>query len=389
LISMLKLFLCYCVTFSSGLSHSKVDLQLHLFELSIYPQLRCNDGSAGGYYYREARTEEDNDKWIFYLEGGGWCWNSTSCNQRIITNLIVGDGHLVSSKNWPQVKSFESGIFTMEGGWDRGHLVYVPYCSSDAHMGDMEMVTGDLGFIQYRGRRLARAAISQLVGKEKMDQTIIFGGTSAGGRGSMVLIDHLQELLHPSTRVFGVHDSGAYQDIPPYDTSYYPFGDQCRDAYNIYQPPISDLCQSTWPQAEDTWKCVCGEYMLPRVMTPSQIIFYLYDSYQLSNDLGTSPKFWTKEMCSYTEDLFRPGMETTVLEIIEAEKHVVFAPACYRHGIMTNDLWTNVSVSGVTAQSQLLGLISGNGSQDVVSTCQGVNCQDTCPELEIGENSYC
>ena len=36
----------------------------------------------------------------------------------------------------------------MEGGWDRGHLVYVPYCSSDAHMGDMEMVTGDLGFIQ-------------------------------------------------------------------------------------------------------------------------------------------------------------------------------------------------------------------------------------------------
>lgn len=78
----------------------------------------------------------------------GWCWNSTSCNQRIITNLIVGDGHLVSSKNWPQVKSFESGIFTMEGGWDRGHLVYVPYCSSDAHMGDMEMVTGDLGFIQ-------------------------------------------------------------------------------------------------------------------------------------------------------------------------------------------------------------------------------------------------
>ena len=92
---------------------------------------------------------------------------------------------------------------------------------------------------------------------------------------------------------------------------------------------------------------------------------------------------------SYTEDLFRPGMETTVLEIIEAEKHVVFAPACYRHGIMTKDLWTNVSVSGVTAQSQLLGLISGNGSQDVVSTCQGVNCQDTCPELEIGENSYC
>ena len=29
--------------------------------------------------------------------------------------------------------------------WEEAHLVYLPYCSSDAHMGDGEAVIGDLG----------------------------------------------------------------------------------------------------------------------------------------------------------------------------------------------------------------------------------------------------
>ena len=60
-----------------------------------------------------------------------------------------------------------------------------------------------------------------------------------------VLVDFLQELLHPSTEVRGLHDSGAYQvtpsktdgrwlkgnhqDILPFDPKYYPFGDQCHE----------------------------------------------------------------------------------------------------------------------------------------------------------------
>ena len=143
-----------------------------------------------------------------------------------------------------------------------------------------------------------RAAVSQLVGDTRQDQKIIFGGTSAGGRGSMVLIDHLHDLLHPSSRVYGLHDSGAYQDIPPYDPHYYPFGDQCRDAYTMYQPPISGVCAGDYPEL---WQCVCGEYMLPRVETPSMVVLYTYDSYQLSNDLGTSPAHWTTDMCRYRD----------------------------------------------------------------------------------------
>ena len=51
--------------------------------------------------------------------------------------------------------------------------------SSDAHMGDTEMEVGSHGLIQFRGRRLARAAVQQLVG-ERQHQHILFGGCSAG-----------------------------------------------------------------------------------------------------------------------------------------------------------------------------------------------------------------
>ena len=80
-------------------------------------------------------------QWIFYLEGGGWCWNATSCLNRLVLNgILFGGSSLVSSSHWPPTHTFEDGIFVMEGsGWDEANLVYLPYCSSDAHMGDTQV----------------------------------------------------------------------------------------------------------------------------------------------------------------------------------------------------------------------------------------------------------
>ena len=48
------------------------------------------------------------------------------------------------------------------------------------------------GDFQMRGRRMAHHAVDILVGPQKEDQLVLFGGTSAGGRGSMVTIDALR-----------------------------------------------------------------------------------------------------------------------------------------------------------------------------------------------------
>lgn len=381
----------YCLLLLAYFSSARAEVNLtrHFYDRTEDPLLLCNDGSTGGYYIREATSEHHTDKWIFYLEGGGWCWNSTSCLNRLVLNgILFGGSSLVSSSHWPPTKTFEDGIFLMEaGGWAEANLVYLPYCSSDAHMGDTQELTGELGTIQYRGRRLVREAISRLVGQKPV-QRIVFGGTSAGGRGSMVLIDGLGELLHPTTKVWGAHDSGAYQDIPPYDRFYYPFGDQCRDAFAMYQPPISSECADLHLE-EFRWKCVCGEYMLPHVMTPSQVFLYTYDSYQLGNDLGTSPKHWTPDMCEYAEDLFIPGMENTVESLAASDRHLVYGAACYRHGVLMSPEWRQLRVAGISPEEQLLAWLEHDIRTQVRSSCAGVNCQETCPQVEIGVNAHC
>jgi len=365
-----------------GQTTSSVSLDLHWYENFAEEKLQCNDGSAGGFYYRPSTDIAGENKWIFYLQGGGWCWNSTSCADRIDRN---GNGHLVSSSQWADVKIYSHGIFNMkDSDWEGAHLVYVPYCSSDAHMGDSEHEIPGYGVQQFRGRRLARKAVEQLVG-EREDQVVLFGGTSAGGRGSMVLVDFLQELLHPSTEVRGLHDSGAYQDILPYDSNYYPFGDQCHDAYQMFQPPLSPECLVA--QESEPHRCICGEYLLPLVLTPSMVIIHQDDSYQLKNDIGVNPTFWTEEMCHYAESPFRSGMVAT-LEAVWDRGHVVFGAACYMHGLLTGPDWQTLEVEGVTAESVLLSWLGGERVH-AVSSCRGVNCQPGCPRLTPGQHTYC
>ena len=103
---------------------------------------------------------------------------------------------------------------------------------------------------------------------------------------SISIIHFLRDLLHPSTKLRGLHDSGAYQDIPVYSNVIYTsFGEQCRRAYEFYHhPKINKKCGEAY--SNEMWKCLCGEYMLPLVETPSQVHIFQYDSYQLQNELG-------------------------------------------------------------------------------------------------------
>ena len=66
-------------------------------------------------------------------------------------------------------------------------------------------------WLEERGRVRESRKYFRKFHKNISDQKIIFGGTSAGGRGSMVLVDFLHDHLHDSTIVYGLHDSGAYQ----------------------------------------------------------------------------------------------------------------------------------------------------------------------------------
>ena len=57
---------------------------------------------------------------------------------------------------------------------------------------------------------MSQHTIRTLVG-DKEDQTIVFGGLSAGGRGAVITIDQIKDLVHPSTTIRGLIDSAGYE----------------------------------------------------------------------------------------------------------------------------------------------------------------------------------
>eukprot|EP00698_Gefionella_okellyi_P024227 TRINITY_DN8488_c0_g1_i2.p2 TRINITY_DN8488_c0_g1~~TRINITY_DN8488_c0_g1_i2.p2 ORF type:complete len:165 (+),score=24.57 TRINITY_DN8488_c0_g1_i2:39-533(+) len=151
--TLLILLMLLCVVFfptgeTSGIAN-KFSIRLGGEE-----EAYCNDGSPAQYYYHPPSRVQDEDKWLFYLEGGGFCFDDMSCQQRAVTNI-----NLTSSAYWPDAMSLNGILSTNQSDnalfWS-WNIVYIPYCSSDMWTG-----ASSHGGIQFRGHN-ARILCSTL-----------------------------------------------------------------------------------------------------------------------------------------------------------------------------------------------------------------------------------
>lgn len=297
--------------------------------------------------------------------------------------IVAGNpGSLISSTTWKNEIN-RGGLFDLV---DDFNVVYIQYCSSDAHMADTTRNLFGLD-IPFRGRKIAQEILTSLIG-DKENQVVSFGGCSAGARGSMVTIDLIKAFLPASTRLMGLHDSGNYVDIEPLNTHYDKFTDQCRMAYDLYNAPeVNAACQETYP--DEPWRCLCGQYMLPLVQTESQMIIYQYDSYQVANNIGKQPKDWTADECQYATYEFRPKMLNVMDDIMDTGKHVVFGANCYAHCIIEGGKVSDLNIDGLSTADQFFKLFNNNEKQSAISSCSQVNCESTCNSIELGPHSKC
>ena len=85
--------------------------------------LKLIDGSPSGYYYSRV---DDSNKWLIFQQGGGWCFDETSCWLRIGLPLSLGiHSELISSKNWKNQINL-GGLFDLVEDFN---IVQIPYCS--------------------------------------------------------------------------------------------------------------------------------------------------------------------------------------------------------------------------------------------------------------------
>jgi hypothetical protein len=132
----------------------------------------CADGSPYTYWVRHA----DPTKVVFFLQGGGGCFDATTC-------AFDSRAYQVSIGADDDPSTFTQGVFDFANPRNPladYSMVYVPYCTGDVHSGDKEQDYEGLS-IKHVGRRNVAAYLKRLVPTFKDADRVVLTGSSAGG----------------------------------------------------------------------------------------------------------------------------------------------------------------------------------------------------------------
>ncbi len=220
------------------------------------PEAKCRTGSATGF---GIRVNPASTKLVIYLEGGGACFNGTSCAAN------PGSYGQNNFDNWKNGGG-QNGIFSPTNDanavkdWS---FVYVPYCTGDVHAGDKTGVDVPGGFSPKNQSFVGYANIGhylkRILPTMKGVTEVLLTGVSAGGFGAFYNYDRVAQAFCP-TPVALVDDSGP----PMGDTYMAPCLQQrWRDLYNIAGTLPADCVECALPNGgglANAWKLLGQKY---------------------------------------------------------------------------------------------------------------------------------
>ncbi|CAH0683136.1 unnamed protein product [Spodoptera exigua] len=337
--------------------------------------LTCNDGSPAGYYFRRG---SNSDHWVVYLEGGGYCWDTASCNARWRRRPA-----LMSSTRWPKARrapALLSADAAANPLWHDSNHVLLPYCSSDMWAGTRSTRHTSGGFV-FAGRLIVRAVLADLF-RHGLTGRMLLVGSSAGGAGVMLHADAARRSLRSKgVRVAAISDSGWFLDRPT-KTRRAPAATVARLGHTLWRgkPPTSCVREHT----AEPWLCYFGYRLYPHIRTPLFIFQYLFDSAQLAAEGVRAPR--TR---SQWDAVHQTG---AALLLSLSPVRAAFAPACLAHGALARPEWQAINVSGITLpraiacwEQRLSGARKrtrgGCAPRRLIERCTWPQCNGSCPRL--------
>jgi hypothetical protein len=170
----------------------------------------CADGSPYSYWIREANPT----KVVFFLQGGGACFDASTC-------ALDSGSYKTTTGPFDDPNTYSSGV------WDftdpRNPLadysfVFAPYCTGDVHLGNASTEYGPELTIQHKGSVNATTALNDLATQFPDVAQLVVTGESAGSVPTPLYAGLAHDLL-PNAEITVLADgSGAYPDIPAINT---------------------------------------------------------------------------------------------------------------------------------------------------------------------------
>jgi O-palmitoleoyl-L-serine hydrolase len=364
---------------------------LSLFDLNVYPEAKCLDGSPSGYYYREGVGSNAN-KFVVFFQGGGYCTDPEMCYQRSLTNLGT-------STLWPAETCGDidpgNGFCCSTGGilsadpvlnpatYDYS-LIYMGYCSGDSFSANNETFVNNTHLF-HKGRPILNAVLDHAAANHQLASAslVVLAGCSAGGVSTYFNADYVSQKIATmsggNTKVVALADAGYLQDLRSV-TGTSKTHDRFVNASMFWNASTNSACQSKNDAVNGRWYCLVSQYVLPYITTPIFVLGAFYDVSIAKDDaVGPSsncnPVF--NPSCSQSDltkwDLYRNITISHVTNpILSNPKNGVFYSSCCPHcssvtgglgSAAHNNTWTKIDINGQSPATAFLAWIEGANSK--------------------------
>lgn len=315
---------------------------------------QCLDGSSTGF---GVRIGSEPEKVMLYLEGGGACYNTWSCENIFASKFGAedfGEGKQV-------------GIFDLEDDdnpfrtWTQ---VYVPYCSGDMHSGSVPFGEGYNGQAHWGYQNISHY-LKRLVPSFNTAQRIVLVGSSAGGFGATYNWLRVQRAFDPIP-VDVIDDSGPFFTSSFLDTCFHKTVSQLWNQAAMF-PRACDACM-------DSPNSFIAHLRHTRLELPQRryallteaedYVIRAYFSYGLENcsqwESQTRPDYSAERFHSALEDYrhMTNDLENTFVYEAEGNGHVVLFND-FSDGLQTTQ-------NGIGLSGWLQDFLEGAPLEDVV-----------------------
>jgi hypothetical protein len=215
------------------------------WEKVTLPGTQCGNGSQ--YKFFVHRTGSPNV--LFFLEGGGACWDYDTCSGRAGVlgaanpNGIADDYMRQFTAKYvsPVVNGADPGLpfrsrkDLVTKGWN---IVYLPYCTGDVHIGNSSVTYVDPTGAQpplawkHSGYKNTLAAANHARTLFPSVQKLLVTGYSAGGTATSGAYYFIRRALNPA-RGYLLNDSGPIYLAPNVDSRSRPLHEKIRQSWAL------------------------------------------------------------------------------------------------------------------------------------------------------------
>jgi hypothetical protein len=183
-----------------------LDVVDQAWRYTLVPEARCGNGGDVGV----ATNRGTSDRLVIYLEGGGACWDSFTCDGGFATYVKTGLPQSIVS----QITSLSLGIFDrreIDSPFVSDSFAYVPYCTGDAHGGRRPETPWGVAHV---GADNLDAMLPRILATFPNARQVVLAGTSAGGYGVGMTLARLRASLPDDVSVTALIDSAI--PLPPF-----------------------------------------------------------------------------------------------------------------------------------------------------------------------------